>query len=186
MPSGAEIAQALYGAWRFAWLDRQAWRCFDLSHRGVWRSFWAAALCYPGFALLLWMRADAASIARAGFPAILIIETIGYVIAWTAFPLLALTLCRQLGREARGFDFIAIYNWAQVPQTALFVVIALVSLGLPTRAAANLELAGDAAVLIYEWFIASVVVGGGWTAAALVALDLGVAILIALVASRLY
>ena len=44
MPSLVEVVQALYGTWRFARLDRGAMRYFDLSHRGVWRSFWAAAL----------------------------------------------------------------------------------------------------------------------------------------------
>jgi len=42
MPSRAEVVQALYGTWRFARLDRSAARFFDLSHHGVWQSFWAA------------------------------------------------------------------------------------------------------------------------------------------------
>lgn len=187
MPSAIEIARALYGTWRFACLDRHALQYFDLSHRGIWRSFWAAALCYPGFVALLWLRLDQAALAQSSFAAILLVETIGYVIAWAAFPLLAIGLCRRLGREEHGFDFVAAYNWSQVPQTVLFVLIALVNLRLPTNGAADLEFAGDLAVLGYEWFIALVAVGaGGWIAAALVAIDLALGIAIALVASSLY
>ena len=187
LPSAVEIAQALYGTWRFARLDRNALRYFDLSHGGVWRSFWAAALCYPGFLALLWLRLDNETLARAGFTTILLVESIGYAIAWTGFPLLALGLCRRIGREEGGFDFIAAYNLSQVPQTLLFLVLGLVSLALPPLTAGYVELGGDIAVLGYEWFIASVAVGaGGRIAAALVALDFTLGVAIALTAARLY
>jgi hypothetical protein len=126
MPSAAEILQALYGAWRLARLDRQALRYFDLSHRGVWRSFWAAALCYPGFIALIFLRLDSDALGQTSIGHVLLVESIGYVIGWTAFPLAILAFCRWIGREEHGFDFIAAYNWSQVLQTLFLVATALI------------------------------------------------------------
>ena len=187
MPSGAEIWQALYGAWRFARLDRNALHYFDLSHRGVWRSFWAAALSYPGFLLLIWLRLDADTLAQSSLLHIVLVETIGDVIGWCAFPLAVLALCRWLGREERGFDFIAPYNWSQVLQTAFFIVIALVSLVLPDSIGLALGRIGLFAMLAYEWFIAWVAIGaGGGIATVVVMLDVVLGTLIVMITESLY
>lgn len=188
MPSRNEIAQALHGAWRFALLDRQAMHYFDLSHRGVWRSFWAAPICYPGFLALLLMRLDQETLSQSGFGYVLIVETLGYIIAWTAFPLAVLGFCRWLGHEDEGFEFITAYNWSQILQTVLFVLVTILSvLLLPARFGANLGLAAYLAVLGYEWFIANVAVAaGGWIAAAIVAIDVVLGVSIAIATASLY
>jgi hypothetical protein len=182
------MAQALYGSWRLAFLDRGAMRFFDLSHRGVWRSFWAAAICYPGFLILLMLRLDADTIARAGLFDILLIESIGYVVAWTAFPLLILAFCRAIGREEQGFDFIVAYNWSQILQTVLLLVIAaLVGNVVPETLGPQLNLIAYFAILAYEWFIALVAIGaGGWIAAAMVLIDVAVGSVVVTISGSLY
>jgi hypothetical protein len=187
MPSGAEISQALYGAWRLAHLDRTAMRYFDLSHRGTWRSFWAALYCYPFFLLERWLELPSENVADAGLGHIFLVESIGYVIGWTAFPLAALALCRWLGREERGFDFITAYNWSVVLQTALFVLIGLLSLIVPDGTAVALQRLGLIAALIYEWFIALVAIGAGpWIAGLIVTLDILLGLFIQLTTLSLY
>ncbi|HEY3917322.1 MAG TPA: hypothetical protein VGL83_05995 [Stellaceae bacterium] len=187
MPTGAEIWQALYGAWRFARLDRQALHYFDLTHRGVWRSFWAAAICYPGFLVLLWLRLDHETLARSSLGHIFLVETIGYVIGWCAFPLAALGFCRWLGHENEGFEFITAYNWSQVLQTVFFLLLALVGAMLPATLGADLDLAGYVLMLAYEWFIALVVIGaGGGVAVAIVIIDVVLGSIIVVLASGLY
>lgn len=187
MPRLAEIFQALYGAWRLARLDRQAMRYFDLSHRGVLRSFWAAALCYPGFLALIYLRLDDKTLAQTGLGPIVIIESIGYVVGWTAFPLLIFAFCRRMGREEQGFEFITAYNWSQVLQTAFLLVMALIGLGLAPQASADLDLASYFLALGYEWYIALVAIGaGGWIALAVVGLDFVLGTVIALTAASLY
>lgn len=187
MPRGAELLQALYGAWRLACLDRQAMHYFDLSHRGVWRSFWAAVYTYPGFLLLLWLRLDAATIAQSGLVHIFLIESIGYVVAWCAFPLAVIAICRWLGREDQGFEFITAYNWSQVLQTAFFVLVALISLPLPDSGALALGRIGLVAMLGYEWFVALVAIGaGGWVAAGMVVLDVVLGSFIVIITASLY
>jgi hypothetical protein len=188
MPSSTEVVQALYGTWRFARLDRSAMRFFDLSHAGVWRSFWAAAICYPLFIVLLLQRLDDDRIAQSSFLQILTVETIGYVAGWAAFPLVVLGFCRWIGREEHGFDFIVVYNWSQVLQTALFVLVAvIVKPLLPTEIAPDVDLIVDAAILAYEWFIALVAIGaGGWIAAAVVLIDVILGTILVVTAGSLY
>jgi hypothetical protein len=187
MPRGAELWQALYGAWRFALLDRNALHYFDLSHRGTWRSFWAAAYCYPFFLLERWLELPPEDIANAGLSHIFLVESIGYVIGWAAFPLAALALCRWLGREERGFDFVTAYNWSIVLQITLFVLIGLLSLILPDGAAVVLQRLGLIAALVYEWFIALVAIGaGGWIAGLVVILDIVLGLFIQLTVLSLY
>lgn len=187
MPRGAELWQALYGAWRFALADRNALHYFDLSHRGTWRSFWAAAYCYPAFLLERWLEVPTDNVASSGLGHVLLIESIAYVISWTAFPLAVLALCRGLRREERGFDFITAYNWSIVLQIALFVLIGLVSLMLPASAGVALQRLGLIAALVYEWFIALVAIGaGGWLAGAIVILDIVIGLFIQLTALSLY
>lgn len=187
MPRGAELWQALYGAWRLLRLDRQAMRYFDLSHHGVWRSFWAAVYCYPGFLLLLWLRLDDQTIAQSSLLRIVFVETIGYVVAWCAFPLAAIGVCRWIGREDEGFEFVTAYNWSQLLQTAFFVLIAVISLPLPDSAALALGRLGLIAMLGYEWFVAFVSIGaGGWIAAAMVAIDVVLGSFIVVITTSLY
>ena len=53
MPDHEEVLHSLYGAYRLAFLDRSGMSHFNLSVDGFWRSFFAAVLVAPGFALLV-------------------------------------------------------------------------------------------------------------------------------------
>ena len=169
-----EASRALIGAWRLARLDRAAMSWFECTLPGALHSFWAAAICYPGFVALLVLRLDPAHIQAIGLPRILLVETIGYVVGWTAYPLCALPFCRWLTREDKALGFIVAYNWAQVLQTGLLLALALFSMVAPISitAAAYIEAFAYLALLIYEWFIASIALeAGGLAATALVLLD---------------
>jgi hypothetical protein len=191
MPSRAEIARAFHGAWRLALLDRGAMSYFDLSHRGVWRSFWAAAICYPGFFILLFLRVNADAIARSGIAQITLVETIGYITAWCAFPLLVLTFTRRIGREDEGFNFIVAYNWSQMLQTAVFVMVAFINLVMisPSEqpSADLITPVAVIAVLAYEWFIALIAIGaGGWIALVIVISDVVIGAAVQTITATLY
>ena len=77
-----------------------AW--FDLSPDGTARSFWAAIICYPGFVALLALRVSPAEWAAGGVAHILLVESIGYVVGWSAYPLAALPFCRAFASAAAG------------------------------------------------------------------------------------
>ena len=150
-----EMRLALAGTLRLARGDRGGLSCFDRSLDGFWRSFRAAVISYPLYLVLLAMRVSVAEWENSGGWRILTVETIGYVIGWVAFPLLMLTVTRWLDRAHRFFDFMVPYNWCQVPQSALFVLIGLAfeSGMLGPRSGEGIGIIAVAATLVYEWYV---------------------------------
>lgn len=184
-----EVRLALAGTLRLARGDRGGLSCFDRSLDGFWRSFRAAALCYPLYLVLLTMRVSVAEWQASGGWRIVTVETIAYVIAWVAFPLAMLTVTRWIDRAHHFCDFLVPYNWAQLPQSVLFVLVGLESESgvLSTPAAQAIEVAAVIAVLVYEWYIARVALDTTGTAAALVVVvDLVLGAFINRIAGSLY
>jgi len=189
IPPWTEVQLAVGGALRLACGDRRALAFFDTSIDGFWRSFRAAAICYPMYLLLLSFRVSAAHWSQSGVPIVVIVETIAYVISWVAFPLLILPLARWVGREDRFLAFMVVYNWSQIPQTALFVLVALDgATGLLAASALQFaQLAATIAVLVYEWYIARVALAvTGAQAGVVVMADLVLGSLLGRLAVSLY
>jgi branched-subunit amino acid transport protein AzlD len=191
MPATAwlEVRLALVGALRLAKGDRGGLSCFDRSLDGFWRSFRAAVIAYPLYLMLLMMRVTIAEWERSGGFYIIGVETIAYVVAWVAFPLAMLRVTRWINRSHRFFDFMVPYNWSQLPQSALFVLVGLQaeSQAVSVQPAQVIEIAAAIAVLAYEWFIARVALETTASAAAFVVLvDLVLGVFISHVASSLY
>lgn len=184
-----EVQLALTGALRLARGDRGGLACFDRSLDGFWRSFRAAVIAYPLYLVLLAMRVTLAQWERSGGFVIITVETIAYIIGWVAFPLVMLAVAQRLGRAHRYFEFMVPYNWSQVPQSALFVLVGLgTESGLTGSPAAEaIEVAAGAAVLVYEWFIARVGLEvTSLSAALVVCIDLAVGVIVSNVAAGLY
>ena len=184
-----EVRSAIVGSLRLARGDRGGLACFDRTLDGFWRSFFAAVLSYPLYLVLLTMRVSAAEWEASGALRITLVETIGYVIAWVAFPLLMLSVSRWIGRQHRFLDFMVPYNWCQLPQSVLFVVVGIGSesgiLGAP--AAQAIEAAAAIAVLVYEWYIARVALETSGAVATLVVLvDLVLGVVVSRAAGSLY
>ncbi len=170
----SEIVNSLFGAWRLARRDAAAMRFFNATIDGFWRSFFAAAVALPGYAILVWLRL-ADRLLPEGAVHALLIEAISYVIGWTAFPLAAFYLVQIFGRPNRYIAYIVAYNWAAVLQVALYVPTALLVGGdlLPQFAGNVIALAVTAAVIFYQYFIARTALGvGAPPALALVGVDL--------------
>ena len=185
----AEVQLAVGGALKLARGDASGLGFFDTSIEGFWRSFRAAAICYPFFLILLAFRVSAAHWAASGVPRIVIVETIGYAISWVAFPLLVLSLTRWLGRENRFIPFIVVYNWSQILQTALFVIAAIgAASGLfPGDVGNAVDFIAAVAVLVYEWYIARVALQvSASQAVPVVVLDIALGIVLSRITEGLY
>jgi len=170
-----EASSALYGAWRLARLDRGAMSWFDCSLGGALRSFWSAALCYPGFLLLQAIQLDAAHFPAGTLLRFFVVATISYIVGWAAYPLAALPFCRWVAPEPRALGFVIAYNWSQALQTALVLAVTVVGALhiMPAYAVAYAETVAYLAILVYEWFIARIALdAGGLPATALVLLDI--------------
>lgn len=185
----AEVRLALTGALRLARGDPTGLAYFDATEEGFWHSFRAAALCYPLYLILLAFPIEIGDPVEIDTGRVIAVETIHYVISWVAFPLLMLPLVDRLQRGHRYFGFMVAYNWCQVPQTALFALVALGG-GIGLMSAQGMlvaDLIVGLAALVYEWYVARVALAVSRPKAALViAVDIALATLLTHISAALY
>jgi hypothetical protein len=184
-----EVQLAVGGALRLAVGDRRGLGVFDASIEGFWRSFRAGLICYPLYLLLVVFRVADGQWEISGAVPILITETIAYVISWVAFPLLILPVARQLKRDDRFLSFMVAYNWSQIPQTALFVLVGLDGATglLPSSGLHFAGLLAAIAAFVYEWYIARIALTvTGAQATLVVIIDLVLSTILGRIAQALY
>jgi hypothetical protein len=173
MISRAEFATAIAGVRGLVRFDARAFGFFDATLAGFWRSYWAAAILAPFTAAMV------ARQAMADPPdsplRFVISQAAGYAMGWLAFPLVMVQIADMLGRRDRYFAYMVSYNWFHLVEIALWGPLLVLGLtgAVPPEAEGLLSLIILAVLLGYEWFIAKTAlkVEGG-TAAALVAIDL--------------
>lgn len=184
MPDFEEVLRSLYGAWRLARLDRLGMSYLNLTVEGFWRSFSAAVLVAPGYALLVAQK-------LAGRPEefspawAFLIETMAYAIGWAAFPVVAIGLTHLIGLSRNYSALIIALNWAAVIQIGLFLVTDGVTFVVPGLGGV-LFAAATGATLFYRWFVTRTALQTtGGIALAVLLVDLLVNIVINLSAERL-
>jgi hypothetical protein len=168
------IEAGLRGAFLLARGRTDGLLLIDTSPAGAALSFWAAALCLPGFLalrLLAWAETGGPSL---GIGRGLTAELLGYACSWAGFALASLPLAEAAGRRAEWPQFIAAWNWANVVQYLVLLALTVPALfGLPPLLAHGLGLAALGYALWFEWFVAKAALRiGGGRAVAFVLLDL--------------
>ncbi|CAO3417943.1 hypothetical protein [Azospirillum doebereinerae] len=168
------ILAALTGAYRLARFDRSGLEFFDRTPEGALNSFYAAVVVLPAYALLLAIRLwDTAG--DSPLLQVLTVESIAYVVSWTAFPLALHRIASVMGKTDRYPGTVAAYNWSSVVQMAVYLpVIVLSATGLlPSILSEGLVFGVMMAMLTYQWFVLRTALDlSGLAAAALVMLDL--------------
>lgn len=174
-----EVSASIAGAFRLARGDPKGMSYFNRTIGGFWNSFFAAVIVAPGYIALTLIGADQTAVDH---PArVILVDFIAYVVGWVAFPLAMVSVAEFLERQDRYIDYIVAFNWATVPQVALFLAAAFVAMGLGF-APSLVHLVGilvTAAVALYYWFIARVALDvTPLQAAALVGLDVLITVVI--------
>lgn len=180
MITAAEVARATYGAWRLARLDSGGLRFFGDTPEAFWRSFYAALVVVPGFAILVLLRLSENTV-DSGAGRIFLVQSISYVIDWVAFPLVMIGVADRMGKFDRYRQYIVAHNWAAVIQMALFLAMTVVVYsGIAGRGLSVLvSLVTTLAILFYQWFIARVGLGvGALAAAGIVFIDLLISLIL--------
>jgi hypothetical protein len=183
-----ELSIALYGAWRFATLDRSAIQFFDNTPEAFWRSFNAALLTLPAYALLVMLSFTQHPV-EAGGLRILFVESISYVIGWALFPLVMIAFTDTTKSAQNYFRFIAAWNWSIVLQAFLFLgVSAFAASGtVADNLGGMISLVATMAIFFYQGFIAKTTLDVTIPVAAMVVvIDLAIAIALSLVSQSLY
>lgn len=187
MPSIQEITASIYGSWRLALIDRRGMSWFNHSIEGFWRSFFVALLLAPLAAIMVgYQLGHAAPHIDGG--RLIAIEIVSYALGWIVYPVAALFACRLMGLSDHYVSYIIVYNWSHVIPAVVALPIGIAALLglLSLGSAGTILLIVTVAVLAYRWFIARVALGAdGLTAAALVALELLLELLVYMGAARL-
>lgn len=158
MISASEVVRSLYGAWRLACRDPLGLQLFDTSIEGFWRSFYAALVALPAYAVMVGFRVSDDQ-ATTDLFRLVPIETIAYVIGWTAFPLVAYYLTQTLSRASYYPAYIVTYNWANVLQVALYLPVTILSGTdmVSDGVGAALGLIATGLIVVYQYYIARTV-----------------------------
>lgn len=198
MPDKAEILQSIQGAWRLARLDRGGMAFFNLTVTGFWRSFFAAVLVAPGYALLVAQKFDrgeatapevAPSVAASGEPAVIwiaIVQGLTYALSWVIFPIAAAVVTWLLSLGRFYVALIVAGNWAAVIQMAAFIGVLALGYVVPAALVPVLMTVVTGGILFYQWFVVRTALQtSGGVALALVLIDLLLNTMINLGADRL-
>lgn len=185
IPDRAEIRASLRGAFRLATFDDGGVQDFNLTLAGFWRSFFAAVLVAPGYVLLVMQKAsnEPEPIDPGLFA---LVETIGFVLSWIAFPIVAAPLTRLLGLGHRYAVLVIASNWAKVVQMLVFIASLMIAAMLPPEGGASVVLVVTMAILIYQWFVTRVSLDTSFgIAAGLVVVDLLLSVLVSSLVERI-
>lgn len=188
MVNPRELSVALYGAWRFATLDRAAIQFFDNTPDAFWKSFNAVWLALPAYALLV-LLSFAQHPVDAGPFRILSVEIISYAIGWVAFPLIMVAFTDTVKCDRNYFRFIAAWNWSIVLQAYFFLGISAFSASgtVPESLGGLISLVATFAIFFYQGFVAKTTLDITMPAAFLVVVvDLAIAIGLSLISRSLY
>ncbi len=178
MISFGEIASGIYGAWRLALRDPSGLSYFDIPLRGFWRSFWAAVIGAPFYALALMLN-NAANPGLTTDLRFVLIHLIAYCLMWTAYPLAMTWVARLLDRERHSIRFIVARNWTSVPQMVLTLLPHLGLFGLHGETVTLLTLMVVAVIVVYQWYVARTAMDvDGLQATALVILEFAINLMI--------
>ncbi|MCX7353505.1 MAG: hypothetical protein NTY59_01485 [Alphaproteobacteria bacterium] len=185
MSRAREAAYALFGAYRLARLDPSGLQYFNATVRGFWRSFLAALIVAPGYAILIGLEltetADAASL---DWGSIALVQAVFYAISWTAFPLAMHYLTALIDRHEDYVGYIVAYNWAAVVQMGVMLPAAALQAMIPGDVGGLIMLPVVAATAFYQWFIARTALRiSRGTAAGIVGFDFALSLFIAGIAA---
>jgi len=175
-----DVAYSVFGAYRLARFDPTGLDYIDRTPEGALRSFYAAVIVLPAYAVLMLIRMWDQGV-EAPFLQVLVVESIAYVVNWTAFPLLLYQVTGMIDRRARYPTVVAANNWAAVVQMAVYLpTVVLGQVGvLPEPLGDGLVFGVMLAMLTYQWFVLRTALDvTGIAAASLVMLDLFLSALI--------
>lgn len=187
MSTTRETAYSIFGVYRLARLDRSGMTYLDTTPEGALRSFRAALIVLPGYVVLVLLRLWE-YLGGVSLPRFVVVQTLDYIVTWTAFAFLMYHVSRMLDRDTEYPAFLCAYNWSQVILVGLFVPILLISrfAFLPPGVGGGLLLIANMLILIYQWFIARTALNiGGGAAAGIVVLDMVISVVITVVSDSM-
>jgi hypothetical protein len=171
IPSRAEIIASTIGGFRLLFFKPDGLQRLSRDTGAPWRSFFAVVLSLPALFLLLEGLREIFALEEPGFH-FYALWLLTEVIVWLAFPVLLLTLSRQLPLHMRVPLFIQALNWLLLPAQYLTLAMSWLvdSTVLPQDLSEALNVVAGVWVLVAEWWLARRILAVGAGQAALLVL----------------
>lgn len=195
VPSLREQLLALAGIWRLLRFDDRGFAYFEPSAEAAARSFFAAVLLAPLYAITLTLAFRGGTIGVDATPVhvgplrFALVEGIAYVISWTAYPLIVEWLTRRLNCREQFAGYLTVYNWSMVPQNSAVLLFSLLLMShvIPAALLQVLWIALFMYMLVFLSFIARKTLAvSPLTAAGLVLLDISLSAFVDAITSNMY
>lgn len=149
-----EARQSLHASWLLLLRDGTAYRLFNATEAGFWRSFSAIVLVAPLYLYAAALEARLPGVEQAPTPVAW--PLLGLMLQWAGWPLLMAGIAHAAGLSRHYARYIIAYNWSSVIVIAaflpplLFYDFGVAGAGLT----AVLTLFVILASLYYRWYIA--------------------------------
>ena len=115
-----------------------------------------------------------------------LIEAVGFVAGWAAFALASEAMAGMAGRSKAWPRFIAAWNWANIPQYAVLVLLSAPAMVLPPGFGQVLSLVAVGYALWLEWFVTKEALGiPGPSAVMFVLLDVAIGLFVQGIVGRM-
>lgn len=148
----SEIVRSVYGVWRLARFDSIGMEWLDRSDEGFWRSFRVAVLLVPvEMVMTAILLSHMPSSEPLGY--VVVSVGIGYVVSWTAYPVLSQPLIAALGRSERYAQYITAINWSSVLLAAVTLMLGALSFVVTAGVFELFRFAYFIGWALYHWFI---------------------------------
>jgi hypothetical protein len=173
MITPGEVSRSIFGAWLLARFNASGITLFENTVEGFWRSFWAAAIVLPAYAILVTLRYSGATIG-VGAGTTFFVHSIAYVVDWMAFPFVMFYVAQMFDRGQWYCRYIAAHNWGTLLQITVMLIVSLVTAGglIPPALGYWATAIVLVFILAYKGFIAHVALQATWGgAAAIVFMD---------------
>lgn len=152
MLTAAEFAAVLRGLKCLILWDSKGFTFFNATVEGFWRSFWAALMIYPIFALDLVLRYGLRE-HQESLLAFSALESMRYIINWLIFPLVMFRFAAVLDVQANFLRFIVAYNWFHLVSAALILPAITMALAGQPEPATFFGMIFLTATFAYTWFL---------------------------------
>jgi len=181
------VINGLAAAWLFARGRAAGLLLFPPGMDTARHSFLAALVCLPVFVVLRLIAWWAQGAPPSGVPLALAGDLVGYALGWVGFALASKILADRAKRGGNWPQFIAAWNWTNLVQYLLLVVLLVPSaLGLPSWVTNTMGLVAVGYAMWLEWFVTRTALGvPSGTAITFVVLDLALGLFIGSVTGRI-
>lgn len=152
--SVSEIVRSVKGVARLARFDASGMAFLDTTPEGALRSFWVALLVLPPYILLIAVR-DGGELSDLPLGYTLLVESLAYVVGWTAFPAVMHVVTRLLDRSNEYPAMVTAYNWSAVVQMVLQLPLIILMLAgiVDDDGSIGIAFIILAIIMVYIWFV---------------------------------